>query len=111
MNQPSGKGASAAPADRLSADEERVLLVLARAAKSLTMTEVSDQLETPPDALRDALRSLYRRRFLVISRGIGQIEDTYLLSQHARDYTRHNLLPDAPRHVAIEALTPANRRR
>ena len=108
MVQASAQGSAT---DRLSADEERVLLVLARAAKSLTMTEVSGQLETPPDALRDALRSLYRRRFLVISRGIGAIEDTYLLSQHARDYARHHLLPDAPRHVAIEALTPATRLR
>ena len=52
------------------------------------------------------MRSLYRRRFLVISRGIGQIEDTYLLSQHARDYTRSHLLPESPRRLPIEALTP-----
>ena len=108
MVQTSAEGSAT---DRLSADEERVLLVLARAERSITLTEISGRLETSPEGLRDAMRSLYRRRFLVISRGIGKIEDTYLLSQHARDYARSHLLPESPRRLPIEALTPTTRLR
>ena len=108
MVQTSAEGSAT---DRLSADEERVLLVLARAERSITLTEISGRLETSPEGLRDAMRSLYRRRFLVISRGIGKIEDTYLLSQHARDYARSHLLPESPRRLPIEAVTPTTRLR
>ena len=108
MVQTSAEGSAT---NRLSPDEERVLLVLARAERSITLTEISGRLETSPEGLRDAMRSLYRRRFLVISRGIGKIEDTYLLSQHARDYARSHLLPESPRRLPIEAVTPTDRRR
>ena len=108
MVQTSAEGSAT---NRLSPDEERVLLVLARAERSITLTEISGRLETSPEGLRDAMRSLYRRRFLVISRGIGKIEDTYLLSQHARDYARSHLLPESPRRLPIEAVTPTTRLR
>ncbi len=92
------------------ADEERVMLVLAWAERSMTLSELSSSLETSAEDLREAMRSLYRRRFLLISRGIGQIKDTYLLSQPARAYVRRYLLPETPRKLPIETLTAASKR-
>lgn len=93
------------------ADEERAMLVLARAKRSMTLPELSAALETSAEDLREAMRSLYQRHFLLISRGIGQFEDTYLLSQTARTYARRYLLPEMPRELPIEALTITNGRR
>lgn len=58
------------------ADEERVMLALAWAEHSMTLSELSASLETSAADLREAMRSLYRHHFLLISRGIRQIEDT-----------------------------------
>ena len=93
------------------ADEERVMLALAWAEHSMTLSELSASLETSAEDLREAMRSLYRRHFLLISRGIRQIEDTYLLSQPARAYVRRYLLPETPRKLPIEELKIAKRRR
>ena len=93
-----------------NADEERVMLVLAWAERSMTLTELSASLETSADDLRAAMRSLYRRQFLLISRGIGQIRDTYLLSKPAREYVRRHLLPETPSKLPIETLTAAGKR-
>ncbi|MYD36820.1 MAG: hypothetical protein F4X20_07445 [Dehalococcoidia bacterium] len=96
---------------RYSADEERVMLALAWADHSMTLSELSASLETSAEDLREAMRSLYRRHFLLISRGIRQIEDTYLLSRPARDYVSRHLLPKTPSKLPIEELRIANRRR
>ena len=96
------QASTAATVSPFTADEERVILVLAQADRSLTLPELSARLETSAEDLREAMRSLYRRHFLLVSRGIGQIEDTYLLSQPARAYARHSLLPDTPRKLPIE---------
>ena len=93
-----------------NADEERVMLVLAWAERSMTLSELSASLETSAEDLREAMRSLYRRQFLLISRGIGQIRDTYLLSQPARAYVRRHLLPETPRKLPIENLTATSKR-
>ena len=92
-------------------DEERVILVLAWAERSMTLRELSASLETSAESLREAMRSLYRRHFLLVSRGIGQIEDTYLLSRPARLYARRYLLPETPRELPIETLSTPNKRR
>ncbi len=104
MTQASEATAGVSP---FTPDEERVILVLAQADRSLTLPELSARLETPDEDLHEAMRSLYRRHFLLVSRGIGQIEDTYLLSQPARAYARLSLLPDAPRALPIDARKPA----
>lgn len=93
------------------ADEERVILFLAHAKRSMTLSELSAGLETSAEDLREAMRSLYRRHFLLVSRGIGEIKDTYLLSQPARAYARRYLLPDTPRKLPIETVTITNGRR
>ena len=93
------------------ADEERVMLFLAQAERSMTLRELSAGLETSAEDLREAMRSLYRRHFLLISRGIGQIEDTYLLSQSARKYVLRYLLPEAPRELPIEVIRTTEKRR
>ena len=93
------------------ADEERVILFLAQAKRSMTLSELSAGLEISAEDLREAMRSLYRRHFLLVSRGIGQIKDTYLLSRPARAYVRSYLLPDTPRELPIEVLTTTSRRR
>ena len=93
------------------ADEERVILFLAQAKRSMTLSELSAGLEIHAEDLREAMRSLYRHHFLLISRGIGQIKDTYLLSQPARAYARRHLLPDTPRELPIETITITNGRR
>ncbi len=104
MSQESTDHAMPPETHRLSPDEERVLIVLAQSAHSVTLKGITDRLETAPTDLRDALRSLYRRRFLVISRGVGPSEDTYLLSRTARTYTRCHLLADLPHGLPIESL-------
>jgi len=93
------------------ADEERVMLVLARAERSMTLSELSASLETSAENLREAMRSLYRGHLLLVSRGIGQLEDTYLLSQTARLYARRYLLPETPNELPIETETVTTRRR
>ena len=93
------------------ADEERVMLSLAQAERSMTLRELSAGLETSAEDLHEAMRSLYRRHLLLVSRGIGQIEDTYLLSQPARVYVRRYLLPETPRELPIEVIKTAHRRR
>ena len=102
---------TAAMKDTLSVDEQRLILLLAWSERSRSWEELSSQLETPRDDLRDAIDSLLQRRFLVVSRGIGSLDDTYVLTKAARAYARRNLLPDAPRSLPIEELTPADKRR
>lgn len=87
------------------------MLALAWAEHSMTLSELSAGLEVSAEDLREAMRSLYRRHFLLISRGIRQIEDTYLLSRPAREYVSRYLLPETPRELPIETLRIANRRR
>ncbi len=94
-----------------SADEERVMLALAWAEHSMTLSELSAGLEISAEDLREAMRSLYQRHFLLISRGIRQIEDTYLLSRPARKYVSRYLLPETPPELPIETLRIANKRR
>ena len=106
MAQANGTNAAA---DALSADEERVVLVLARAESSLTLGDIEGRLETSSEELREALRSLYRRRLLLASRGIGQMEDTYLLSRAAREHARR-LMPDSPRELPIEVVLDSSLR-
>ncbi len=94
----------------LGADEEHALLVLARSSRSLTLQELSARLETSTEALRAALNSLYKRRFILVSPGIGGIEDTYLLSQAARRYARLYVMPESPDSLPIETVTVEDRR-
>lgn len=94
-----------------NADEERLVLLLAHAERSMTLQELSAGLETSAEDLYEAMRSLYQRHFLLMSRGFGQIEDTYLLSQSARLYVRRYLLPDTPSELPIEVLGTPNKRR
>ena len=107
MTQANGTNTATAA---LSADEERVMLALARAESSLGLRELGARLEIPGENLRNAMQSLYQRHFLLVSRGIGQLEDTYLLSQPARAYARRSLMPDAPRELSIETLTTTDKR-
>ena len=87
------------------------MLFLAWAERSMTLRELSEGLEISADDLREAMRTLYLRHFLLVSRGVGKIEDTYLLSQPARKYVRHYLLPEAPRALPMETLTTTGKRR
>ena len=97
--------------EKLSENEERILLFLARQASSVTLPDIIRGLEMERGDLRNTLRRLYRRRFIVISRGIRSIPDTYLLSGGARLYVRHHLLHDTVDRLPIETLTAANQRR
>ena len=87
------------------------MLFLAQAERSMTLRELSAGLETSAEDLREAMRSLYRRHFLLVSRGIGQIEDTYLLPQPARKYVRRYLLPETLGELPIEVPRITEKRR
>ena len=72
-------------------DENRVLLALALAPSSLHLNEVADRLEINRGRLIRALERLYKRRYILVSRGIGPIADTYVLTEAARAHIRSHI--------------------
>ena len=72
-------------------DENRMLLALVHASSSLSLEELAGRLEIGRGRLIRALQRLYERRYILVSRGIGPISDTYVLTEAARAHIRSHI--------------------